>query len=94
MKPAFILLFLLVLCLPASCRKPAEPLPVKTPPEARKEEQQYKKEMDEIRKAMKGDLRIKLKRDGKADSYSWEITGKDTAEVLRANDVLVKKLGE
>ena len=56
-------------------------------------DEQYKKELDEIKKNIKGDLKIKLKRDGKGDFYSWEISGKDAAEVLKANDVLAKKLG-
>ncbi len=83
---------LLVCLLFCACTRPSESPPVKTGQEARGDEQ-YKKELDEIRKDIKGDLRIKLKRDGKSDSYTWEISGKDAADVLKANDVLVKKLG-
>jgi hypothetical protein len=57
------------------------------------QERQYDKELEEIRKGIKGDLKIKLKKNAKSD-YSWEITGKDTQEVLKANDVLKKRLGE
>ena len=54
---------------------------------------QYKKEMDEIKKSLKSDLKIKLKRDGKG-AYVWEITGKDPQEILKANEVLRKRLGD
>ncbi len=83
---------LLVCLLFCTCTRPPESLPIKTGQEALGEEQ-YKKELDEVRKNIKGDLRIKLKRDGKGDFYTWEISGKDAGEILRANDVLVKKLG-
>ena len=53
----------------------------------------YQKEMDELRKAIKSDVKIKLKKDGKG-AYSWEIQGKDPQEVLKANETLKKKLGE
>jgi len=48
--------------------------------------------MDELRKAIKSDVKIKLKKDGKG-AYSWEIQGKDPQEVLKANETLKKKLG-
>jgi outer membrane biogenesis lipoprotein LolB len=84
-----ILLACLLFC---ACTRPPESAAIKAGQEARGDEQ-YKKELDEIRKNMKGDLRIKLKRDGKGDFYTWEISGKDAAEVLKANGVLVKRLG-
>ena len=55
-------------------------------------ETQYKNELDEIRKSIKGETKIKVKRDAKG--YSWEITGKDPQEVLKANDALRKRLGD
>lgn len=55
-------------------------------------EDQYKKELDEIRNSIKGETKIKVKKDAKG--YSWEITGKDTQEILKANDALKKRLGE
>lgn len=55
-------------------------------------EDQYKKELDEIRKSIKEEIKIKVKKDVKG--YSWEITGKDTQEVLKANDALRKRLGD
>ena len=61
-------------------------------PEAQKEER-YQKELDEIRNNIRGDIRIKLKRDGKGGgSYSWEISGRDASEVLKANNALKKGL--
>jgi hypothetical protein len=55
-------------------------------------EAQYKNELDEIRKNIKGETKIKVKKDAKG--YSWEITGKDPQEVLKANDALRKRLGD
>jgi hypothetical protein len=55
-------------------------------------EAQYKNELDEIRKSIKGETKIKVKKDAKG--YSWEITGKDPQEVLKANDALRKRLGD
>ena len=40
---------------------------------------------------MRGDIKIKLKKDGKG-SYSWEISGKDAYEVVKTNDILGKKI--
>jgi outer membrane biogenesis lipoprotein LolB len=74
------------------CTKPPEAVPAKpVVPDAQKEDQ-YKKELEEIRKTLKGDIRIKLKKDGKGDFYSWEIDGKDVTEVLKANETLTKRL--
>lgn len=76
-----------------SCNKVTE-VPAKTNiAEGPSIEAQYQKEMDEIKKSLKGDVKIKLKKDGKGD-YSWEITGKDAQEVLKANDTLRKKLSD
>ncbi len=55
-------------------------------------EDEYKKELDEIRNSIKGETKIKVKKDAKG--YCWEITGKDTQEILKANDALKKRLGE
>jgi hypothetical protein len=55
--------------------------------------EQYKKELDDIRKGIRTETKIKLKKDGKG-SYSWEIQGKDANEVLKVNDTLRRKLGE
>ena len=55
-------------------------------------EAQNKNELDEIRKSIKGETKIKIKKDAKG--YSWEITGKDAHEILKANDILRKKLGD
>lgn len=56
-------------------------------------EEQYKKEVEEVRKTIKGEVKIKLKKDGKG-LYTWEIQGKDPQEVLKVNETLRKKLGE
>lgn len=53
----------------------------------------YKKEMEEIRKSLKSDIKIKLKKDAKG-GYSWEINGKNVQEVLKANDALRKRLSD
>jgi predicted secreted protein len=49
--------------------------------------------LDEIKKSLKGDVKIKLKKEGKG-GYSWEITGKDAQEVLKTNEALRKKLSD
>jgi len=56
-------------------------------------EYQYQKEMEEIKKNIKGDIKIRLKKDAKG-GYSWEITGKDANEVLKANEILKKRLND
>jgi outer membrane biogenesis lipoprotein LolB len=83
----------LALLLLGACTKPSDAPSLKNAQDARGDEQ-YKKELEEVRKDLRGDLKIKLKKDGKGDFYSWEISGKDASEVLKANDVLVKKLGD
>lgn len=55
--------------------------------------EQYKKELEDIKKGIRTETKIKLKKDGKG-AYSWEIQGKDANEVLKVNDTLSKKLGE
>jgi hypothetical protein len=81
------------LLLLLGCSKPPETVLPKPVAEPQKEDQ-YRRELDEIRKTIKGEVKIKLKKDGKGDFYSWEISGKDAGEVLKANDTLVKKLGK
>ena len=89
-----ITIAILFLCLAlAACARPQE-VPVKQKaPEGAAAEAQYKAEMDEIRKGLKSDIKIKLKRDGKG-AYAWEIQGKDAQEILKANDQLKKRLGD
>jgi len=76
-----------------SCGKGAEPTIQGKVIEDKGSETQSRKELDEIKKSLRGDTKIKLKKDGKG-SYSWEITGKDVQEVLKANEALRKKLNE
>jgi hypothetical protein len=84
---AIILLSLL------ACARPQEvPVKQKTA-EAAPADTQYRTEMDEIKKSLKGDIKIKLKRDGKG-AYTWEIAGKDAQEILRANEHLKRKLAD
>ena len=52
---------------------------------------EYRKEMEEIKKNIRGDIKVKLKKDGKG-AYSWEISGKDAYEVIKANNILSKKI--
>ena len=54
---------------------------------------QYRKDLEEIRKSLKGDIKIKLRKDGKG-AYSWEIAGKDPQEIIKANSVLVKRISD
>jgi hypothetical protein len=75
----------------ASCSSPPEIAQVNSSEGIGKDDQ-YRKELEEIRKNIRGEVKIKLKRDGKGDVYSWEISGKDPSEVLRANEILSKKL--
>ena len=88
----FFTILLIIFSL-ATCARPVEVTPKPKAAEGEVTEAQYKKEMEEIRKSLKGDLRIKLKRDGKG-AYMWEITGKDPQEILKANDMLRKRLGD
>lgn len=65
----------------------------KEAPENRQTEAQYQKQLDEIKKSLRGDVKIKLKKEGKG-GYSWEITGKDAQEILKANEALRKRLSD
>lgn len=47
--------------------------------------------MDEIKKGIRGDIKIKLKKDGEG-AYSWEISGKDARGVTKTNSILSKKV--
>ena len=76
----------------ASCSGSTDVTPGKKTEDPQKDAA-YQKEMDELRKAIKSDVKVKLKKDGKG-AYSWEIQGKDPQEVLKANETLKKKLGE
>lgn len=88
-------LCLLVLFLNIQCSRVQEVQAPgkKTGEEAKNHDTRYKNELEEIKKNLKGDIRIKLKKDSKG-GYSWEITGKDAGEVLKANDTLRKKLSD
>ena len=58
------IIFVLV-ALFLGCTKPPQAVPAKpVVPDSQKEDQ-YKKELEEIRKTLKGDIRVKLKKDGK-----------------------------
>ena len=90
MRIITIAILLLSLC---ACVRPQE-VPVKQKAaEGAPQEAQYKAEMDEIKKGLKSDIKIKLKRDGKG-AYTWEIVGKDAQEILKANEHLRKRLGD
>ena len=87
-----ILVIILVTALLFACSKAPESLPHPETPSSVGKEEQYKKELEEIKKNLNGDIKIKLRKDGKGDFYSWEISGKDTIDVLKANDILTRKL--
>lgn len=76
-----------------SCNKGTEVSSQQKTPEGQGMEAQYQKELDEIKNSLKGDVKIKLKKEGKG-GYSWEITGKDAQEVLKTNEALRKKLSD
>jgi hypothetical protein len=88
----FCAILLIILCL-FSCNK-ATDVPAKPGTVTRQSsEENYKKEMEEIKKNLKGDIKIKLKKDNKS-GYSWEITGKDAQEVIKTNETLKKRLND
>ncbi len=86
----FIAIVLVAISL-FSCGKGVELTQTQKKAAEQNSEERYQKELDEIKKTLKGDVKIKLKKDGKG-GYSWEITGKDAQEIIKANDILVKKL--
>lgn len=51
----------------------------------------YKKELEEIRRNIRSDIRIKLKKDARG-GYGWEITGRDPQEVIKANNILKSRV--
>jgi outer membrane biogenesis lipoprotein LolB len=81
-----------ILMLLVGCTGSTDVTPAKKVDDAQKDAT-YQKEMDEVRKSIKSEVKIKLKKDGKG-SYSWEIQGKDPQEVLKVNETLRKKLGD
>ena len=83
---------MMILMLLAGCTGKADVTPAKKVDETQKDAT-YQKEMDELKKSIRSEVKIKLKKDGKG-SYSWEIQGKDPQEVLRVNETLRKKLGD
>ena len=83
---------LMILMALAFCTGKTDVTPAKKVDEVPKDAA-YQKEMDDLRKSIKSEVKIKLKKDGKG-SYSWEIQGKDPQEVLKVNEQLRKKLGD
>jgi outer membrane biogenesis lipoprotein LolB len=81
-----------ILMLLVGCTGSTDVTPAKKVDDAQKDAT-YQKEMDEVRKSIKSEVKIKLKKDGKG-TYSWEIQGKDPQEILRVNETLRKKLGD
>jgi hypothetical protein len=88
-----LLIPLALLLLIVGCNRMTETVVPVKPAQEKPADTQYSKDIDEIRKSLKGDIRLKLKKDAKG-GYSWEITGKDVQEVLKANDALRKKLSD
>ena len=89
---------MMILMLLAGCSGKADVPPGKKVDETQKDagypkDATYQKEMDELRKSIRSEVKIELKKDGKG-SYSWEIQGKDPQEVLKVNETLRKKLGD
>lgn len=91
-----IVIFLVAALFLLSCSKTTEiPAPYKKAEadNTSLETERYKEDLEAIKKTIKSDTKIKLKKDAKG-VYSWEITGKDTREVLKANDTLSKRFSE
>jgi translation initiation factor 1 (eIF-1/SUI1) len=88
-----MLIVLAIFCAIWSCDRATQLTGTTKTPDKESAEGQFKKDMEEIKKNLKGDIKIKLKKDAKG-SYSWEITGKDAQEVLKANETLRKKLSD
>jgi hypothetical protein len=86
------MIFLLIFSF-ISCSKGTDVTQKQSIGDDKTNETQYKKEVDELKKNIKGEVKIKLKKDGKG-AYSWEIAGKDAHEILKTNDILKKKLDE
>jgi hypothetical protein len=84
-------IILIVIFFCSNCNRVTPPAQQKTGSDINAEAL-HNDELDEIRKSIKGETKIKVKKDAKG--YSWEITGKDPQEVLKANDVLRKRLGD
>ncbi len=72
-------------CALSGCTRPA---PVYERPV---QDARYQKELEEIKKNMRGEVKIRLKRDGKG-AYSWEVSGKDPHEIIKNNAILSKKI--
>jgi hypothetical protein len=83
----FLALLVLLLSLFACSREQPLPTAQDRPPE------QSSRDLEEMKKSLKGDVRVKLKKESKG-TYSWEISGRDAQEVLKTNEVLKKKLSE
>ena len=83
---------IVIVMLLAGCTGKSDVTPAKKVDESQKDAT-YQKEMDEVRKSIKSEVKIKLKKDGKG-GYSWEIQGKDPQEILKVNEALKKKLGD
>lgn len=87
----FFTIFLCLLFL-ISCNMSNENAAAKQKPaDERAADANYKKEVDEIRKNLQSEIKIKLKKDVKG-GYGWEIAGKDAQEVLKANETLRRRL--
>jgi len=82
MRRATVFLIGIVLLFMASAAYPAE-----------KEGFQFKKQAELQQIKPKKPVKIKLKRTAK-DDYSWELSGEDADEIVKADKKLRKMLGE
>ncbi len=82
----FLIIFLLV-----CCNKSTDAVFKQKPADDKSNGIQYSKEVDELKKALKSEVKIKLKKDAKG-LYNWEIAGKDVHEILKTNEIMRKKL--
>ncbi len=93
MWPMRFLVLLALAMLLVGCDRVTETVVPAKPVQDKPAETQHGKDIEEIRKSLKGDIRVKLKKDAKG-GYGWEVSGKDVQEVLKANESLRKKLGD
>lgn len=87
-RKIFLIMFVTCLVFPGCSPKAQAP---ETEGSRALSDAQYKKEMDEMKKSIKGDIRIKLKKDGKG-AYTWEISGRDPHQIINANQVLNRRV--
>ncbi|MCS7280436.1 MAG: hypothetical protein NZ583_02240 [Desulfobacterota bacterium] len=91
-RVGFFVVFLIALLIFFGCER-AKDLVNRQKPEEKITQTSYEKQIEELKKSLKADIKIKVKRDGKGN-YSWEIQGRDVNEVLKVNEILKRRLSD